>query len=50
MSPFDEHNEPVFPHSDTPAPTYGMGPVPPGPPANYLPLDAFISPGPSKGA
>ena len=46
MSPFDEHQTPVFPQSTTPAPFYGMGPAPPGPPANYLPLDAFLSPAP----
>jgi len=48
MSPFDEHNTPVFPHSATPAPFFGMGPVPPGPPSNYLPLDTFMSPAPEE--
>lgn len=50
MSPFDEHQTPVFPQSTTPAPFYGMGPAPPGPPANYLPLDAFLSPAPESEA
>lgn len=50
MSPFDEHQTPVFPQSSTPAPFYGMGPPPPMPPANYLPLDTFMSPAPEEGA